>query len=70
MAEQRSDTEWTIGVCPECDAEVPIQATPKVGSELRCPNCRSSLVIIGLAPIELDWAFELPFDEPMTASRR
>jgi alpha-aminoadipate carrier protein LysW len=57
-----------VGACPECDADVELSSAPKCGEIVRCPQCRAQLVIIGLRPIEFDWAFLGPTqDTPPSA---
>jgi lysine biosynthesis protein LysW len=51
-----------MGACPECDADVLVTDSPKIDQHIQCANCGSELVIIGLTPIELDWAFAEPFE--------
>ncbi len=60
MCAQISNEKLMLGACPECDADVPILMASKRGSRVQCPDCRASLIVIGLTPIELDWAFEEP----------
>ena len=50
-----------VGACPECDADVVFAEPPMLNMHIQCENCYSELVVIGLAPIELDWAFAEPF---------
>jgi hypothetical protein len=33
---------------------------PWLGARVTCPGCAAYLEIIALAPIELDWAYDLP----------
>lgn len=51
------------GICPECDAAVPFEAAPKRGQQVTCPSCGATLTVLTVSPLELDWAFEEPFDE-------
>jgi lysine biosynthesis protein LysW len=46
-----------VGFCPECDVEIHFRKEPKEGQKITCPNCTANLVVIGLHPIELDWAY-------------
>ena len=48
----------TQGFCPECDSEVGLGKTPKIGQKVTCHNCGAFLEIVGTTPIELDWAFD------------
>ncbi len=49
-----------VGACPECDADVLFDVAPGLNQRVSCPRCRAALVVIGLTPIELDWAFVEP----------
>jgi lysine biosynthesis protein LysW len=35
-----------------------LNPTPKVGKGLTCPHCGADLEVIGVDPVELDWAYE------------
>jgi lysine biosynthesis protein LysW len=52
-----------IGVCPDCDAEIRFRKAPHLGQLLTCGHCQTSLEVVRREPLELDWAFEDPFDE-------
>jgi lysine biosynthesis protein LysW len=41
-------------ICPECDEEVFVDAESEQGDRVVCDECGSSLVVVGLDPIELD----------------
>jgi len=45
-------------VCPECDEEVYVDADSEQGDHVSCDECGTSLVVVGLDPIELDVADE------------
>jgi alpha-aminoadipate/glutamate carrier protein LysW len=45
-------------VCPECDEEVYVDADSEQGERVSCDECGTSLVVVGLDPIELDVADE------------
>jgi len=49
-----------MGACPECDADVLFSESPKLFQRIQCGECGFELVVIGLTPIELDWAFAEP----------
>ncbi len=46
------------GFCPECDAEVGLGKTVKLGQRITCHSCGAFLEVIDTNPIELDWAYE------------
>jgi lysine biosynthesis protein LysW len=50
----------SIGICPDCDAEVRFAEAPWLGQRVNCPRCGTMLEVTGLSPVELDWAFEEP----------
>lgn len=41
-------------ICPECSEEVYVDAEVEQGDTTACDECGSSLVVVGLDPIELD----------------
>ena len=41
-------------VCPECTEEVFVDADVEQGDTTVCDECGSTLVVVGLDPIELD----------------
>lgn len=41
-------------ICPECSEEVYVDAESEQGRVVVCDECGSSLVVVGLDPIELD----------------
>jgi lysine biosynthesis protein LysW len=45
-------------VCPECDEEVYVDSDSEQGDRVSCDECGTSLVVVGLDPIELDAADE------------
>lgn len=46
------------GTCPECEAEVQVDDDMDKGDLVECPDCGSTLEVVGLDPIELDLAAE------------
>jgi len=46
-----------MGACPECDADIIFNKAPYLGQKKVCPECRDDLEVVGLTPIELDWAY-------------
>ena len=46
-----------MAVCPECEADVPIdEFDVDKGEIISCPECGVDLEVLGLAPLELDLA--------------
>lgn len=52
----------SIGICPDCDAEVTFVRPPWLGQRVNCLRCGIMLEVTGLSPVELDWAFEEPLE--------
>ena len=50
-------------ICPECDEEVYVDADSEQGDRVTCDECGSSLVVVGLDPIELDLQEESESDD-------
>jgi alpha-aminoadipate carrier protein LysW len=46
------------GTCPECEADVQVSDDMDKGDLVECPDCGSTLEVVGLDPIELDLAAE------------
>jgi lysine biosynthesis protein LysW len=53
-----------MGACPECGGEVQFVSQPRLGQRAECPDCEAVLEVVAVSPIELDWAFEEPFQTP------
>ena len=58
-----SNSIKVIGVCPDCNSEIRFRKAPHLGQLVTCHNCQTSLEIVRRDPLELDWAFDDPFDE-------
>lgn len=41
-------------ICPECEEEVYIDADSEQGDQVSCDECGTTLVVVGLDPIEVD----------------
>ncbi len=41
-------------ICPECSEEVYVDADAEQSDVVRCDECGTGLVVVGLDPIELD----------------
>ena len=48
--------------CPDCDEKIALQ-NPRVGQKLLCPSCETEVEVIGVDPLELDWAYDMTYDE-------
>jgi lysine biosynthesis protein LysW len=49
--------------CRSCGREIALRREPQLGSRLVCPGCGTKQEVIGLAPLEVDWAFDEPLGE-------
>ncbi len=41
-------------ICPECNEEVYVDADAEQSDVVNCDECGTSLVVVGLDPVELD----------------
>ena len=55
-----------VVTCRSCGREIRLRREPKAGLRLTCPGCATNLEIIGLAPLEVDWAFDAPIGEALS----
>jgi alpha-aminoadipate carrier protein LysW len=46
----------TRAFCPDCDGEIRLSPHGRLGQKLVCPHCGADLEVIGVDPLELDWA--------------
>ncbi len=51
-------------ICPECSEEVFVDAETEQGDSVVCEECGSSLVVVGLDPVELDLHDDSDQDDP------
>ena len=49
--------------CQSCGREMRLRRPPALGLRLVCPGCGTKLEVIGLTPLEVDWAFDDPLGE-------
>jgi alpha-aminoadipate carrier protein LysW len=49
--------------CPDCDGKIVLNPHAKLGQKLSCPHCEAELEVIGVDPVELDWAYDWSWDE-------
>ena len=62
----------THAFCPECDAKITVGRDPSEGQQVSCPQCGAYLMVVGVSPLELDWAFddeELEYDAMITTTK-
>ncbi len=41
-------------ICPECEEEVYVDADSEQGDQVTCEECGTTLVVVGLDPVEVD----------------
>ena len=49
------------GYCIECETQLKLGDSPAKGQQITCVRCGAFLQVVGLSPIELDWA---PDEDP------
>ena len=42
--------------CPDCGQKIVLGPKPRKGQLISCPHCNADLEIVGINPLELDWA--------------
>jgi len=47
-----------IATCPECEAEIHVEEDLDKGEPVTCSECDARLEVVGLDPVELDYAPE------------
>lgn len=50
-------------VCPECERDIALPGRLGLGTLIECPHCTTELQVVGVNPLELDWAYEEAFDD-------
>jgi hypothetical protein len=60
---QRNDKFGSSAHCPACGSRVFFRRPPKRGQNVTCRECESLLSVVRTSPIQLQWAFEDPFDD-------
>jgi DNA-directed RNA polymerase subunit RPC12/RpoP len=54
----------STAICPACDESIILNAEPKLDQKVRCPHCRTDLIVVEVEPVELDWDdFEDDWDD-------
>jgi lysine biosynthesis protein LysW len=49
--------------CPDCDEKIVLNPHVRLGQKLACPHCAADLEVIGVDPLELDWAYDWSHEE-------
>jgi hypothetical protein len=44
--------------CPECCGDIVLGRRLRRGQRFLCPHCCTAIEVIGMAPLELDWAYD------------
>lgn len=55
MKAQKKPSSRVRATCPDCGSSVHLHR-PELDDEVVCPECESSLLVVRLNPIKLDWA--------------
>jgi lysine biosynthesis protein LysW len=42
-------------MCPACDETILLKEQPHLDQKVRCPHCRTDLIVVEVDPLELDW---------------
>lgn len=50
--------------CRSCGREIRFRRSLRLAQRFACPTCGARHEVIGLSPVEVDWAFEPPIHEP------
>ena len=58
-----SNSIKVITACPDCNSGIRFRKAPHLGQLVTCHNCQTNLEVVRRDPLELDWAFDDPFDE-------
>lgn len=45
-----------LAACPECEAEIHVDEDMDKGDYIHCEECEAKLEVVGLDPVELDYA--------------
>ncbi|MCA9921092.1 MAG: hypothetical protein KC419_00820 [Anaerolineales bacterium] len=49
--------------CVDCNKVITFKTTPRLDQTVVCSHCDAMLAVVGLNPIELDWAYDDDFDD-------
>lgn len=56
-------TKAITAFCPACDTRIRFGERPRLSDIVSCPECEEFFEVVGLSPIELQWADESSFGE-------
>ena len=59
MTESSRTTKIVVD-CLDCGAEITLLGKIKVGQPVTCPECGTTLEVMALDPVELDWMYDEP----------
>jgi hypothetical protein len=60
---RRLEDTMESAFCPDCDEEISFNPHPRPRQKLACPYCDVELEVIGVDPLEVDWAYDWSDDE-------
>jgi alpha-aminoadipate carrier protein LysW len=49
--------------CPDCDEIIRPRSNPRIGQKLSCSVCDAELEVVGINPLELEWAIDDDYDD-------
>jgi alpha-aminoadipate carrier protein LysW len=52
-----------VATCPDCGEQVAVRSRIRLGQDVVCPNCDAELEVVGMEPLELDWAYDDEYDD-------
>ncbi len=53
----------TAARCPDCDETIRPRTTPRIGQKITCSTCDAELEVVGINPLELEWAIDDDWDD-------
>lgn len=47
--------QTTTALCPDCEEDVDLGSSPKLGQKVTCPFCEADLKVTSVRPLRLSW---------------
>ncbi len=63
MKAKRKPSKRIRTTCPDCSAAVYFESLPELDQEVVCDECESSLIVVRVKPLKLDWAYDDDVDD-------
>ncbi len=57
---EKPGTNETVVDCLDCGAEITLLGKIRIGQPVTCSECGTTLEVMGLDPVELDWIYDEP----------